>query len=150
VQAGKASRQKGTGLGLAITRQFVETLGGSIRVTSALGAGSIFHVEIPAARGQEVDVTESPVLREYILQDGQPEYRILVVDDEADNRMLLERLLRKAGFQVKVASGGAEAIGIFQDWRPQFIWTDLRMPRTDGSQMTRRIRELDGGKEVKI
>ena len=115
VQAGKSSRQKGTGLGLAITRQFVEMLGGSIRVTSASGAGSIFHVEIPAVQGQEEDVAGPQFSREYVLEDGQPDFRVLVIDDDADNRSLLERLLRKAGFQVEVASGGAEAIEIFRE-----------------------------------
>lgn len=149
VQAGKASRQKGTGLGLAITRQFVEMLGGSIRVRSS-EVGSIFHVEIPAAQGQQGELIAPQYLREYVLEDGQPGFRVLVVDDDPDNRSLLEQLLRRVGFQVEVASGGAQAIEIFGNWRPQFIWTDLRMPSMDGTEMVRRIREFEGGKEVKI
>ncbi len=150
VQAGTSSRQKGTGLGLAIARQFVEMLEGTVRVTSTPGAGSTFYVEIPAAEAQRGEVAESRFLPEYVLEDGQPDTRILVVDDDADNRGLLDRLLRAAGFQVRVASGGAEGIELFETWRPRFIWTDLRMPGMNGVEMARSIRKLDGGSGVKI
>jgi signal transduction histidine kinase/ligand-binding sensor domain-containing protein/DNA-binding response OmpR family regulator len=150
VQAGTSSRQKGTGLGLAITRQFVEMLGGTIRVASSPGRGSTFRAEIPAAEAQGDEVAESQFRREYVLEDGQPDIRVLVVDDDADNRDLLNRLLRTAGFQVRVASGGAEGIELFQAWQPRFIWTDLQMPGMNGVEMARSIRKLDGGLEVKI
>ena len=73
-----------------------------------------------------------------------------MVDDDLENRSLLERLLRSAGFQVQVADDGAQAIEVFQSWRPQFIWMDLRMPGVDGAEATRRIRAFEGGREVKI
>jgi len=149
VQVGK-TRQKGTGLGLAITHQFAAMLGGTIQVTSALGEGSLFRLELPAKCVDQFLSGPAAVEREYVLEAGQPEYRILVVDDAVENRQLLERLLLKAGFQVRVAEDGAQAAEAFRSWRPHFIWMDLRMPEVDGTEATRRIRTMDGGREVKI
>jgi signal transduction histidine kinase/ligand-binding sensor domain-containing protein/CheY-like chemotaxis protein len=149
VQVGKETRQKGTGLGLAITRQFAVLLGGSIRVSSTPGEGSIFRLEFPVTEAAPV-VTESSAEREYVLEVGQPECRILVVDDDPENRGLLQRLLERAGFQVRVADGGAQGVEMFGSWRPHFVWMDLRMPEVDGPEAAQRIRALEGGRDVKI
>jgi signal transduction histidine kinase/ligand-binding sensor domain-containing protein/CheY-like chemotaxis protein len=152
VQLGNQKTQKGTGLGLTITRQFVELMGGTIRVESMPGKGSLFRVELP------VELVEEPVIRpaktaaeEVIgLQPGQLDYRVLIVEDEEENWLLLRRLLEKAGFEVRVAEDGTQGVEIFQSWRPHFIWMDLRMPVVDGREATSRIRSLKGGREVKI
>jgi CheY-like chemotaxis protein len=150
VQVGNKLQQKGTGLGLTITRQFAAMLGGSIRVTSAPGKGSLFHLEIPAQHAEPHMVNSVAREREYVLDAGQPEYRILVVDDAPENRELLRRLLHNAGFLVRVAGDGMAALDIFQSWQPHFIWMDLRMPGVDGIVVARLIRALDGGQQVKI
>ena len=64
--------------------------------------------------------------------------------------MVLQRLLENAGFQVRVAENGETGVEELRKWHPQFIWMDLRMPIMDGIETTKRIRVLDGGKDVRI
>jgi light-regulated signal transduction histidine kinase (bacteriophytochrome) len=103
VRAGRPDLgQKGTGLGLAITRQFVELMGGRIGVSSQLGRGSCFWIELPVEPAPPprwpARVEESGEVLG--LEPGQPDWRILIVEDQPENSLLLSRLLEDAGFQV--------------------------------------------------
>jgi signal transduction histidine kinase/DNA-binding response OmpR family regulator len=153
VQSGETAMQTGTGLGLTITRQYVQLMGGTISVESTPGTGSIFRVELPVDKVAATDVVKpESVDRGNIvsLAPNQPEYRILIVEDRLDNQLLLAKLMKNVGFPVKVAENGEQALELFQSWRPHLIWMDRHMQVMDGVKATRRIRELPGGKEVKI
>jgi len=152
VQAGKTLTEGGTGLGLAICRQYAGIMGGSLGLESAPGKGSRFRVTLPVQLAGPADVRahdagSQPVIA---IEPGEPEYRVLVVEDKIENWMLLERLLRGAGFQVRLAPDGAAAVSEFQAWHPHFIWMDWRLPVMDGREATKRIRALPGGRDVKI
>lgn len=152
VQVGKTATQKGTGLGLSIVHKYVELIGGNIEVESTPNIGSLFRVNLPVQSVEKADVmpSESENERMIGLASGQPDYRILIVEDQLENQLLLQRLLQDAGFTVKVAQNGAEAIDLFQSYHPHFIWMDRRMPVMDGLEATQRIRAMADGKDVKI
>ena len=152
VQAAGRKAQHGTGLGLAISRRFVEAQGGRICVESTLGRGSRFRVELPALIVAAADVTAgSPSVEQVIgLAAGQPEHRVLIVEDHRENWLLMRRLLEGVGFQVRIAEDGGQAVEDFRNWRPHFIWMDVVVPVLSGMEATRRIRQLEGGSEVKI
>jgi PAS domain S-box-containing protein len=153
VQVGELSTQKGTGLGLTITRQFVQLMGGTIAVESVPGEGSTFRVELPVEKVETADVARSDaVLKGEIvgLAPGQPQYRVLIVEDQLENQLLLSKLMKQIGFEVKVAENGQQGVELFQCWHPHLIWMDRRMPVMDGIEATRRIRALPAGADVKI
>lgn len=152
IQAGHRSAQKGTGLGLAISRNFIELMGGRLTLESAPGCGSTFRFDVPLQVEDEPSAGVEDVATRQILglAPGQPDYRILIVEDHPDNAMVLERMLQAVGFSVRVAGDGLQAVEQFASWRPHLIWMDLGLPGIDGLEAARRIRNCKGGTEVKI
>jgi signal transduction histidine kinase/ActR/RegA family two-component response regulator len=151
-QVRNAAPRKGTGLGLTITRRFVELMGGKLFVESKVGRGSRFVVELPLELATESD-TQSVELAQtlpFILESGQPEWRVLIVEDDPESATVLRKMLTRAGIQARVAENGVLGIEAFQQWRPHFIWMDLDLPQLSGTEATRRLRQLDGGAEIKI
>uniref|UniRef100_Q023H6 histidine kinase n=1 Tax=Solibacter usitatus (strain Ellin6076) TaxID=234267 RepID=Q023H6_SOLUE len=150
-QAGNGGAARGTGLGLSISREFVRAMGGSLAVQSILRVGSRFHVELPVECAADGVKGEGEAREEVIgLEAGQPEYRTLLVGDEQDNIVLLERLLEDAGFRVCAAESGADGIEVFQIWHPHLILADLRLSGMSSVELARCVRQMEGGQEVKI
>jgi two-component system, sensor histidine kinase and response regulator len=118
-------------------------LGGDIVVQSS-PAGSCFSFAIDAT------LTDS-CLEDFIapqgevlgLAPGQETYRILIVDDVPENRLLVAKILSKVGFIVAEAENGLHAVGLWQSWHPHLILMDIRMPVLDGYGAARAIRDLE-------
>jgi CheY-like chemotaxis protein len=142
---------EGSGLGLTITRQYVQMLGGQISVTSELGKGTCFSFTIPVGlvsldKAQALPVARHPAR----ISSPTADLRLLIVEDQDENRLLLRCFLEPFNFQLREAVNGEEAIAIFQDWHPQLIFMDRRMPVLDGLSATRQIRSLPGGAQTII
>ena len=143
---------EGAGLGLAICRSLVDVMEGRIDLTSTPGEGSLFTVTIPLELAgthalDRVGSSEAQVVR---LKTGLKPRRILVADDNTDNRALLSAMLERVGFEVREVVDGETAIEAFNSWRPDLICMDMRMPVMDGYAATKAIRKLPGGEQVKI
>ncbi len=148
-QIGTQPSSEGTGLGLAITRQFIQLLGGDIFVSSELGKGSCFRFIIPV--GRVSSVTPHPANRHVTgLRAENGNLRLLIVEDQPDNSLLLRRFLEPFGFQLREADNGAAAIQMFAEWHPHAIFMDRRMPGLDGLSATRQIKALPGGQDTVI
>ncbi|MFN6564200.1 MAG: PAS domain S-box protein [Nostoc sp. ChiSLP01] len=139
-ETGRKSQQ-GTGLGLAISRKYVQLMGGDISVSSAIGKGSkfSFNIQIGLATASEVHVKQTR-RRVSSLAPGQNQYRILVVDDSTDSRLVLIKILSSIGFVVEEAANGQEAIALWEQWQPHLILMDMRMPIMNGYEATKIIK----------
>lgn len=153
VQLAESDAQRGTGLGLAITYQFVQMMGGSIAVESLPGKGALFRVDLPMASASADELLGAEIrnLGDVVgLVPSQRRYRIMIVEDQRENQLLLSRLMTDLGLEVKVVENGQQCLDLFPDWRPDLIWMDRRMPVMDGIEATKRLRQLPEGQTVKI
>jgi PAS domain S-box-containing protein len=142
------SAKGGTGLGLRITREYLHRMGGDISVSSEPGQGSCFQFHFQLKFATPATVTLSHVNEGDRVPDQGPSARgdrVLVVDDQPDNRSLLLNILEPLGYVVVEAVDGLDAIEKFTATVPKFVLMDLQMPRMDGCQAIREIRNLKTG-----
>ncbi|MBM4355788.1 MAG: response regulator [Deltaproteobacteria bacterium] len=150
-QTGQGRARGGAGLGLPISRRFARMMGGDVTVRDRPGGGSIFRFEF-RAEACSADVLEARCeeCRVKGLAPGQAECRALVVDDHETGRDLLSTLLSAAGFVVRTAVDGVEALDVLGQWSPHVCLTDKLMPRMDGIELARRIKSLPRNQAIPV
>jgi len=147
--------QRGLGLGLAIVKNLVELHGGNVRAKSpGLNKGSTFAIVLPMVM---VNVEADPkrqhprAVTEELVEERLDLHgvRVLAVDDEADARHLIKRILSSCGAQVETADSGAASLRFLRKTKPHVLIMDVGMPNEDGYEAIRKVRQLtseEGGK----
>jgi len=125
----------GSGLGLAIVQKLCELMSASIRVLSAPGRGSTFsvHFTAPARRSQRVQPSAAGAA-------ALPHARVLVVEDNAINQMVVASMLESLGLIVQTANDGRQALALLENGQFDLVLMDCQMPEMDGYQTTQHIR----------
>ncbi|MBF0243192.1 MAG: response regulator [Desulfamplus sp.] len=150
-QVGESSRRvEGTGLGLAISQQLVELMGGKIEVKSEHKKGSTFwfEVDFPTVEISSFHLKSSNE-KNITGYNGEPQ-RVLIVDDDLENRMVLVNMLEPIGFVVYVAENGSQALDMVDKVKPDIVLTDLVMPVMNGFEFVNALRRKDIFKNIPI
>ena len=147
IDAKETHNIEGTGLGLAITGRLIELMGGSVEVTSTYGMGSTFHVVIPQK------IVGEKTLREYEIEAGHkkkevrkilkaPNARVLIVDDNDMNRIVLRSLMKENEVKVDDAESGEECLKKCSENQYDVILMDYMMPRMDGKETLHNLKAM--------
>ena len=151
-ESGRRSSE-GTGLGLPIAKNFVQLLGGNVHVTSELGEGTVFRffiecdelAPIRAKPGESTKLLDETTAQNIIGFDApKGDIKILVAEDQPTNRLLLRKILGKAGFTIEEVENGQEAVEKWGEWKPDIIFMDEDMPVMKGSEAAREITSMAG------
>ena len=143
----------GLGIGLALVRGLVEMHGGSVSAHSdGPGRGSTFAVRLPTLLNAEYRIPispDGPAIGNRHAACGNPK-KVLVVDDNRDSAASMAQMLRLLGHEVTTAHDGMEAVEAAEEFRPEVVLMDVGMPRLNGHEATRRIRERPWGRGVRV
>jgi PAS domain S-box-containing protein len=136
----------GTGLGLAITKKITELLGGEIWLESLEKKGSSFYFNIPLER--VVESTESNKEESDVVFSN--ENKVLLVEDNEENLLLAQVILKILGIKPFLARNGLEALEKTSEVSPDLILMDIQMPEMDGLQATKKLKASDEFKNIPI
>jgi signal transduction histidine kinase/DNA-binding NarL/FixJ family response regulator len=144
-ESGRKAKQ-GTGLGLSISRTLVRLMGGELTVHSEVNVGSRFQFAVPVtlSASREKEALQAVLAQPRIigLEDGQPVFRLLLVEDVKANRELLVKLLQPLGFKIREAANAQEAVEIVAKWHPHLVFLDMPLPVLDGHVVAQRIKTI--------
>jgi PAS domain S-box-containing protein len=132
----------GTGLGLAISKQLVELMGGKIGARSEKGKGSAFYFKIKFKIGKPASSSNFYPIRQKIIRS----LHVLLVEDDAINRKVIQKILEQEGCQVDTACNGKEALALYEKSNYDNILMDIQMPIMNGIETAKQIRRLENGK----
>ena len=141
-EGGLARRRGGTGLGLALCRALTDLMGGAIAARSRPGLGSRFTVRLPLERCARHDAT-TPREEEDGLEPAPGATRVLLVEDQAANRKVVELLLARRGMALTMAKDGALGLEAWRSGAFDVVLMDLQMPVMDGLSAIRAIRAIE-------
>jgi two-component system CheB/CheR fusion protein len=148
VHASNSRPPTGLGIGLAVVRRLVELHGGTVTVASAgLGKGAVFTVQLPLSDAP--GLAEPPHLRAHG-HAGVPRPYVLIADDHTDIVDSVALILQLEGYRVSTAFDGEQAIAAAERDRPDVMVVDIGMPRRDGYDVARWVREQPWGAAMRL
>ena len=134
-------KKEGTGLGLAITQELVILMGGQITVSSVYGEGTTFNVKLYIEESSSGEIAcKSDYPDSVLAEEFYKKYKVLIVDDIYENRLLLVQLVNYLGFETCEAEDGIDAIKQHENEAPDIILMDIQMPRMNGYEAIDAIR----------
>lgn len=137
VDAARTRLHDGAGIGLTLARRLARLLGGELSVESERDVGSTFRFRLP-----------TPLLAPVAASGGSRPLDILIAEDNRTNRLLLQKMLRDAPHHLRFAEDGQEAVETYAKAPPDLVLMDVSMPRKDGLEATRDIRQLEAERHL--